>query len=388
MGRTRTRAAKNAKPSPDPTIDSLLSKAQELIVQAAKNAKPSPDPAIDSLLSKAQDLIVQCDYPLARKFIERVLVRDDAGAAEKVAAREALGVVLLELGELSKARDTFLALLPPHPDAPAPPPPSAHLYLAQLSSDDPYAALAHYQAAIDILHAQLKGKHASTAAPPDDDELKGNIVRAYVAMVEIWMDPGYDLCFDPAAEQTCESLLARALEIDPSNPEALLALASVRTSQQRPADALALLHQSHTLLPADASIPTRLALAKMFVELGAYAEALSVLQAVLAADDTEVEAWYIEGWAFWLMGERAKERGEAVDGLGWEELWRDARDCLETCRSLHAAQEHHDEPLLEHVQELLSNLGKMGIQPSPVEEGADEEDEGWEDASDEDVDME
>jgi len=89
-----------------------------------------------------------------------------------------------------------LTLLPPHPTAPIPPPPSAHLYLAQLSAD-PHTALKHYQAAIDILQTQLKGKAPSPIQGGEhdegEDEVKSNIVRAYIGMVEVWMDPEHDL---------------------------------------------------------------------------------------------------------------------------------------------------------------------------------------------------
>ena len=82
-------------------------------------------------------------------------------------------------------------------DAPSPPPPSAHLYLAQLSDDDPRAALQHYQTAIDIFTVQLKGKERAMDADShnDETELRNYIVRALVSMVEIWMDPSYDLWY-------------------------------------------------------------------------------------------------------------------------------------------------------------------------------------------------
>jgi hypothetical protein len=90
-----------------------------------------------------------------------------------------------------------LSLLPPSPDAPSSPPPSAHLYLAQLSDDDPRTALQHYQAAIDIFTAQLKGKERASnyGFNGDEAELRNYIVRALVGMVEIWMDPSYDLWY-------------------------------------------------------------------------------------------------------------------------------------------------------------------------------------------------
>jgi len=54
----------------------------------------------------------------------------------------------------------------------------------------------------------------------------------------------------------------------------------------------------------------------------------------MASDDQEVEALYLEGWAFYLMAEFAREspNGKLEDeGLTLEELAKDARDFLETC---------------------------------------------------------
>jgi hypothetical protein len=55
---------------------------------------------------------------------------------------------------------------------------------------------------------------------------------------------------------------------------------------------------------------------------------------VIAADDEEVEAWYLQGWCSVLMAEQMKESGEKVEELDWRELAQDARDCLETCRTV------------------------------------------------------
>lgn len=362
--------------------------------QAATSTPPASEPAIAGLLDKAQTLIVQCDYELAERFVQRILEREPAHAA----AREMLGVVLLETGQLRRAQQTFETLIPPHPDAPAPPPPSAHLYLAQLT-DDPQHALRHYQAAVDTMLARLKGKDRAAADAPaaDEPELKQNVVRALVAMVEIWMDPSYDLCDDPAAERTCEDLLGTALQLDPANAEALQALASVRISQSRPDEAKQCLEQAWAQwkdLDADDQrlppIPTRLALVKLFLEFELFEPALLVLGGVMASDDQEVEAWYLEGWCFFLMAEKAQAGGGTLGELTWDQLARDARDCLETCKMLHEGQEHPDVPLLDHANELVAKLASQGVQPSPEDEDDDGASEGgWEDAegSDEDVEM-
>ena len=53
----------------------------------------------------------------------------------------------------------------------------------------------HYQAAVNILMVQLKGKDRADDenGGNNETELKANIVRALIGQVEIWMDPSYDL---------------------------------------------------------------------------------------------------------------------------------------------------------------------------------------------------
>ena len=71
---------------------------------------------------------------------------------------------------------------------------------------------------------------------------------------------------------------------------------------------------------------------KLFLELSLFTPAVQVLHGIMSADDQEVEAWYLEGWCFFLMSEQAKETGKEVDGLTWHELAKDAGDCLEMCK--------------------------------------------------------
>ena len=126
-------------------------------------------------------------------------------------------------------------------------------------------------------------------------------------------------------------------------------------SQQRPDDAKQCLEQAWTAwkdleagkLPGYCSkystmydvddpklppIPNRLALVRLFLELALYTPALLVLHGIMSSDDQDVEAWYLEGWCFFLMSEQAQENGGALDELTWQELAKDSRDCLETCQ--------------------------------------------------------
>lgn len=219
----------------------------------------------------------------------------------------------------------------------------------------------HYESAVSILHGQLKGKVKATGIEGGETEsdIRKNIVRVLVAMVEVWMSPTYDLwcvllhfypclyscishSFEPNAESTCESLLQRAFETDPDNIEAWISLSSLRLSQQREDDAKVAAIKAWESWKdasrdsADESkippIPTRIELAKRFIELTEYNQALLVLQTVMASDDQEVEAWYLEGWCFFLLAEKARENGAKVEDLSWEELAQDGRDALERCQ--------------------------------------------------------
>ena len=155
--------------------------------------------------------------------------------------------------------------------------------------------------------------------------------------------------FEPTAESTCESLLQRAFEIDSDNIEAWISLSSLRLSQQRESDAKAAamkaweswkdLEETETAVD-EIKIPpiqTRIELAKRFIEVSEYHAALSVLQTVMASDDQEVEAWYLEGWCLFLLAESVKEKGEKLEELSWEELAADARKALETCQSVRSS---------------------------------------------------
>lgn len=81
-------------------------------------------------------------------------------------------------------------------------------------------------------------------------------------------------------------------------------------------------------------VPTRIELTKRFLELHNYNAALSVLQSIMESDDQEVEAWYLQGWCFFLMAENAKETNTKVEELSWEELAQDSLDCLQQCKTV------------------------------------------------------
>jgi hypothetical protein len=61
----------------------------------------TPTPSESALFEKAQSLVDQCDYELAGKFLKRIIEQNSS----HYPARELLGVVSLELGDIETAQD-------------------------------------------------------------------------------------------------------------------------------------------------------------------------------------------------------------------------------------------------------------------------------------------
>ncbi|KAG8985581.1 hypothetical protein FRB94_003645 [Tulasnella sp. JGI-2019a] len=342
----------------------------------------------------ADALIAQSEYPLAQQTLLNGLKIFPVHAEMSLL----LGVVEMELGNFAAARQVLNTLIPPSTSAPSPPSLDAYFYLGQLH-EDPRAALGLYQSGVELVVKTLKGKGPALAGPDvSEDHLKKKAVKALTAMVSIWMT---DLCFEPEAEQQCETLLSHAQELDPDNPEVLRTLASVRISQQRNDEARVLVERSWVgwkdLEPGDINAPStddRLALAKLFLELEVYASSLAVIQSVLADNDQEAEAWYLQGLGYWEIS-NAVAAGKAVVGvkeMTWREIMQVARNCLGTCKELLEGQNHLDDELRQQTADLILEMEKQGfhytIDPDAqleaqmnmleaAREGGDDED--WED---------
>ncbi|TXT13703.1 hypothetical protein VHUM_01070 [Vanrija humicola] len=369
---------------------------------AAKAAKPAPSGSatdVPSLIDKAHVLLAQSNFDLAIKFLERALQLEPTN----LEARELLGVAELEEGDGDKGREHLLRLFPPHTAEP-PASPSPYLYLAQ-SAAEPQEALGYYSTAAAMIENRLSGKgkgRAEDQDPAEVEEERRMAVTSLIAMIEIWMS---DLCFEPEASNNCDALIARAVSVAPNDPEVLLTLASIRLSQSKFDEAKATILQVYSDLegrdpfdPMLPGLPVRLTFVRLLLEHHLHLEALDILSTAREEDSLEVEAAYLEGWAYHLRGEAVEADPKLLEvaaddedkPLTAAENYSESMRALLEAAKIFTEQEYPDEGIGAHIQELLKGLEARGVQPAVNEEVEDDaaEEGGWEDVEgDGDVDM-
>ncbi|KAJ8100614.1 hypothetical protein POJ06DRAFT_210162 [Lipomyces tetrasporus] len=140
--------------------------------------------------------------------------------------------------------------------------------------------------------------------------LKKKLCDALCSSIEIWMT---DLCMEPEAESTCESLIAESLMVDLNHQESYSTLASIRISQQRNSEARVALQRSWDLycdsVAADkadqtlaedgvdevAQISALKTLTRCCIETELFSVAEAACKRILELDEEIAEVWYLSG---------------------------------------------------------------------------------------------
>ncbi|KAI5920815.1 TPR domain-containing protein [Camillea tinctor] len=352
----------------------------------------------------------------ATKLAEKALDQSAAESDDALSALNLLGQISLETGEFEAARAYFLRAVAIDEDGSRDESigggPEKFLCLAQLSEEGGKDSVAWFEKGVVALKGRISALEDATKAGGlsarrrngnsnrqngngDDDEramhlvdLKKKLAMTLCSVVEVYMT---DLSWEEDAEKRCEALTTEATMVAPDFAETWQTLANVRISQSRTEDAKAALTRSldlwKDLPPEDPSVPdfpSRVALARLLIEVEMDQEAIEVLERLVSDDDQSVEVWYLGGWGLYVMGEkqRTAEKG-AVEEDEWKTTWISSRVWLNQCLHLYKLQEYEDERLGEHARELLSAIAKeLGEAP----EGAEDEEDEWEDAgSDEEM---
>ncbi|KAK5862368.1 hypothetical protein PBY51_017772 [Eleginops maclovinus] len=263
---------------------------------------------------------------------------------------------------------------------------SKYMYLGQIHTGQ--ESVDFYTKGIQVLlsvldkQAQTKQAQAAAAAPADEEaELPTakDVCVAYCSMAEIYLT---DLCMEEGAGDKCKELIERALQYHHENPEALQLMASYLFSTERNQEGKEYLLKSVGLwLPAQKQsaassstdedmqndIPpyeSRVTTAKLLLESEEFELAVDVLEGLLDEDDEVVQVWYLSGWVCYLQLEKAKEQQEREgrevteeETQEWKALEEAARSYLTNAKKLYNKLRCDDQPMLEHVEQLLGDLG-------------------------------
>ncbi|KAL3464741.1 hypothetical protein BJX64DRAFT_275651 [Aspergillus heterothallicus] len=307
--------------------------------------KMDEDPT--QLLEQATILLQTGQADAALSLAQQVFDNAPANSPAQLSALNALAEIYVELGEIQLARKHFLQAVELDPTGSIPEAqgggPEKFLWLAQLS--------------------ELGGKDS----------------------VQWWEED---------AEARCEALITEALLVQPSSPEVLQTLASIRISQLREDDARAALSRSidiwKELPPEDPKVPdfaTRISLARLLMEVSMLLEALEVLERLILEDDQSVEAWYLGGWCTYLLAEKGEAPKDAEGETTESESKRHAslvasREWLKQGLALYDLLEYEDVRLKEHalelVQEINNEIGEDMDDESNAEDGGEGGEEEWE----------
>ncbi|XP_029308289.1 probable assembly chaperone of rpl4 isoform X2 [Cottoperca gobio] len=349
----------------------------KLRVHEKAKKKTAEKYSVQQLLEKTEECMDSFDFEMARLFCQRALDVESTN----LQALDMQGHICSELGDTQKAKEAFLRAVELSPDEGH----NKYMYLGQINTGQ--ESVDFYTKGIQVLLSVLEKQAQTTApaaaaAPPDEDtELPTakDVCVAYCSMAEIYLT---DLCMEEGAADKCKEFIERALQYHHDNPEALQLMASYLFSTERNQEGKEYLLKSVGLwLPSQKQsaasssteedmqneIPpyeSRVTTAKLLVESEEYEMAVDVLEDLLEEDDEVVQVWYLSGWVCYLQLEKAKEQQESEkrevteeETEEWKALKEAARSYLTNAKKLYSKLQCDDQPMLEHVEQLLGDLG-------------------------------
>ncbi|XXG99052.1 hypothetical protein Hte_005386 [Hypoxylon texense] len=354
-------------------------------------SKPiSPQVLVKAAEYQLQEGNVEDAATLATKALDQATEKSD----DELSASNLLGQINLESGDFEAAREYFLRAVSIDEDGAKDEAvgggPEKFLCLAQLSEEGGKDSVKWFEKGTAALRKQIQTlEEAQRRSDKQEillEELKKKLAMTLCSVAEVYMT---DLSWEEDAEQRCETLVTEATMVAPDFAETWQTLANVRISQSRIDDAKAALMRSLELWkdlppedPAVPDFPSRVALARLLMEVEMEQEAIEVLERLVGEDDQSVEVWYLGGWGLYVMGE--KQKASKASEEDWKASWISSRVWLNQCQHLYKLQDYEDEPLGEHAKELLSLIAKE-LGEAPAGEGDDDEWEDDDDDSDEEM---
>uniref|UniRef100_A0A4W3HPD0 Si:dkey-12j5.1 n=1 Tax=Callorhinchus milii TaxID=7868 RepID=A0A4W3HPD0_CALMI len=332
--------------------------------------------SVQQLLEKAEDCMDNFNFELAQMFCQRALDLEP----DNITVLEMMGNIFAELGNSEKAKEiSFYRSVELRPEEGH----AKYMYLGQIHGGEEAVQYFRKGTELMIREYQKQKELVTQAAACDPDNLEvtsQNISTAFCSVAEIFLT---DLCLEEGAADNCKEALEKALEYDPSNPEALQLMASYLFSTEQQQEGKTFLMKSiEQWLPSYQKAVTeqqsqgdddseqlqnlfppyesRITTGKLLIEAEEYEVAVEILEGLLEEDDEVVQVWYLLGWVCYLQAEKSDQ--EAA-------FKKSARAYLTKAKKLYTKLKCDDSPLLDHTEQLLADLGGAeGSEPSDDEQ--------------------
>ncbi|XP_073533513.1 uncharacterized protein [Phyllobates terribilis] len=338
--------------------------------------------SIHQLLEKTEEYLDNFNFEMAQLFCQRALDLEP----ENLEILDMMGNICMELGNAEKAKQVFLKAVDLSPEKGH----AKYMCLGQIHGKE--EALQYFQKGLDVMICAYQSQPQVSGAANFSDEMEvttKDLSAALCSVAEIYLT---DLCMEEGAGDKCKEAITNALGYHPSSPEALQLMASYLFSMEQPQEGKEFLMKSlASWLPrlqnnkgeeqeaddddlVESTLPpyeSRITTAKLLIEAEDFEEigsssvmywnrvrsrlqdcivwlATEVLDGLLEEDDEVIQVWYLLGWVCYLQ---AKESDK-------EEAFKDsARMYLRKAKKLYSKLKCDDSALLEHVGQILGDLG-------------------------------
>lgn len=339
----------------------------KLKMQEKAKKKTAEKYSVEQLLEKTEECMDNFDFEMAQLFCQRALDLEPTN----LNTLDMLGNICAELGNEEKAKQVFLRAVALSPEEGH----SKYMYLGQVHSG--MEAVQYFgkgiEAMLNALEKQTTPAAAAAAISLDDPGVTNkDISVAFCSIAEIFFT---DLCMDDGAAEKCKEAIDKALQYDPENPEALQLMASYLFSIEKTQEGKEFLMRSvaawlpsmqkktdqtpcekqgdgaqdgDSLENVFPPYESRITTTKLLIEAEEYELATEILESLLEEDDEVVQVWYLLGWVFYLQVEKPEETEAFKDS---------ARTYLTKAKKLYVKVKCDDSPMLEHMEQLLAELG-------------------------------
>lgn len=339
----------------------------KLKMQEKAKKKTAEKYSVEQLLEKTEECMDNFDFEMAQLFCQRALDLEPTN----LNTLDMLGNICAELGNEEKAKQVFLRAVALSPEEGH----SKYMYLGQVHSG--MEAVQYFskgiEAMLNALEKQTTPAAAAAAISLDDPGVTNkDISVAFCSIAEIFFT---DLCMDDGAAEKCKEAIDKALQYDPENPEALQLMASYLFSIEKTQEGKEFLMRSvaawlpsmqkktdqtpcekqgdgaqdgDSLENVFPPYESRITTTKLLIEAEEYELATEILESLLEEDDEVVQVWYLLGWVCYLQVEKPEETEAFKDS---------ARTYLTKAKKLYVKVKCDDSPMLEHMEQLLAELG-------------------------------